>query len=320
VWASPEFEAELARWCRSVLGTDVRLEVTMIRCWSAVWRVLAENGTYYAKQNCPGQAFEAALMDVLASLSDRVVPVTAVELGQGFLMTPDQGPVMREAIGDNVETWCAVVREAALLQREVAGHVAALELVGARRLGAAEAATYVVTRLQQYAALPEGDRRRVDAAAAARLRSVLPDLERWVDQVLALGLPVTLNHSDLHSNNVFALESGMRFFDFGDSVLSDPLSVLLATLNSMKFHLDCAPGDPRLVRVADAAIEVWSDLAPTTQLRAALGPSLQLAKLARSESWARCLTNLTDEEMGEFGDSAAWWLVGIAEPPPLGTC
>jgi hypothetical protein len=216
-----------------------------------------------------------------------------------------------------VETWCAVVRESALLQREVVGHVEELEAAGARRLGAAEAATYVVTRLEQYAGLAHGDPRRIDAEGVARLHQVLPALEAWVDQVLALGLPVTLNHSDLHSNNVFALPSGMRFFDYGDSVLSDPLNVLLATLNSVTFHLECQPGDPRLARVADAAIEVWTDLVPAAELRAALAASLQLGKLARSESWARCLTHLTDEEMTEFGDSAAWWLLDLAEPPPL---
>ena len=38
---------------------------------------------------------------------------------------------------------------------------------------------------------------------------------------------MTLNHSDLHQNNVFAHDGGMRFFDFGDSMLTDPLGVLL---------------------------------------------------------------------------------------------
>jgi hypothetical protein len=50
------------------------------------------------------------------------------------------------------------------------------------------------------------------------------------------------------------------------------------------------------------------------ELRAALPASLQLGKLDRSESWARCLTHLTDEEMDEFGDSAAYWLLEITEP------
>jgi hypothetical protein len=317
VWRSAAFAAELEDWCRSVLLEEVILEEVKIRCWSAVWRVRTPGATYYAKQNCPGQAFEAALMQELARLSPRVVPVTAVDLDRGFLMTPDQGPVMREAVGDTEESWCAVVRESSLLQREVAGHVDVLERAGLTRLGAVEAPTYVATRLEQLAALPARDPRRVDAEGAARLRATLPDVERWCEQVLALGLPVTLNHSDLHSNNVFAHRDRMLFFDFGDAVLSDPLAVLLATLSSMRFHLDCGPDDPRLAKVADAAIEVWSDLTPAAELRAALGPALQLGKLARCESWARCLTNLTDEELVEFGDSAAYWLQDITEPPPL---
>jgi hypothetical protein len=279
--------------------------------------VLTDAGTtFYAKQNCPGQSFEAALMERLSRLSDRVVPVTAVDTARGFLLTPDQGPVMRETYGNDIGRWEAVAREASLLQRELVPHVPSLEAVGARRLGAAEAATYVVTRVEQFAALGADDPRRLDDAAAAAVRATLPELDRWVDQTLALGLPVTLNHSDLHSNNVFARPDGLRFFDFGDSMLTEPLALLLTCVNSLRHHLDCGPDDPRLGRVVGAAIEVWSDLAPAAELRAALPAAMQLGKLARCESWTRCLTNLTDEELIENGDSAAYWLAAVAEPPP----
>ena len=60
---------------------------------------------------------------------------------------------------------------------------------------------------------------------------------------------------------------------------------------------------------------MWSDLAPLRDLRAALAASLQLGKLARSESWARCLSNLTDEEMAEFGDRRPTGCCDITEPP-----
>jgi hypothetical protein len=305
----------MAEWCTSVLDRDVRLEVKKIRCWSSVWRVITDDGTYYAKLNCPGQQFEAPLMGVLARLSDRVVPVTAVDEQRGFLLTPDQGPVLGDTVGDDIEAWCAVAREGALLQRDVAGHVDELAEAGVTRLGAAEAATYVVTRVEQYAALPADDLRHLTAEQAATLRTLLPDLEGWVERTLALGLPVTLNHSDLHYNNVFATEGGMRFFDFGDSVLSDPLSVLLVTLRSLAWRLECNPDDPRLTWVAEAGLEVWSDLTPIRELRAGLDASLQIGKLARSESWARCLANATDEESAEFGDSGAFWLMALTGPP-----
>ena len=65
--------------------------------------------------------------------------------------------------------------------------------------------------------------------------------------------------------------------------------------------LDAGPDDLRLRRIADAALEVWTDFAPARALRAALPAALQLARLARVESWRRCLGTMTAEECAEFG-------------------
>ncbi len=305
----------MAQWCATELGSELSVESHKVRCWSAVWRVVTGDAVYYAKQNCPGQAFEATLLPVLNDLSERVVPVTAFDAERGFLLTPDQGPVFGETVGDDLEPWIAIAREGALLQRELVGHADALERAGCTRLGAAETPSYVATRIEQYAALPAGDRRRLDDDAAAALRRVLPDVERWSDQVLALGLPLTLNHSDLHEHNVFAVDGVLRFFDFGDAVVSEPLSVLLTTLRVLRGTLDCAANDPRLTSVSDAALEVWSDFASTDDLRAALPAALQLGKVARSESWARCLPSVSDEEDEQVGGYATAWLLELAAPP-----
>jgi hypothetical protein len=82
-------------------------------------------------------------------------------------------------------------------------------------------------------------------------------------------------------------------------------------VRSLMFRLECEPDDPRLTRVSEAALEPWSDLAPLPDLRAALDAGLQLGKLARAESWARCLGNLTDAERVEFGDAGTYWLQAI---------
>ena len=79
VWETDAFVAEMRAWCSEVLDRDVQLEVQKIRGWSAVWRVTDDRDVWFAKQNCPGQLFEAALLGVLSRLSDRVVPVTAVD-------------------------------------------------------------------------------------------------------------------------------------------------------------------------------------------------------------------------------------------------
>ena len=49
-----------------------------LRPWSTVWRVEADAGIFYAKQNCPGQNFEAALVLELHEISPTgIVPVVA---------------------------------------------------------------------------------------------------------------------------------------------------------------------------------------------------------------------------------------------------
>jgi hypothetical protein len=316
-WPTEEFREELRAWCASVVGPVVRMDQHKLRGWATVWRVETAEGAWFAKQNCPGQQVEVALMDELSRLApDRVVPVTAAR--DGFLLTPDQGPVFAETAGEDLESWVRLARDAALLQRELTPHHERLLATGLTELTPEQAPGYVATRVDQYAVLDANDPRRLEPEVAARLRAYLPVVRRWADQVAALDLPLTLNHNDLHGNNVFDVGGRLRFFDFGDSLLTEPLGVLLIPLNILAGRLEAGGDDVRLWRVADAALEVWSDLVPAAELRAALPAALQLGRLGRVESWVRCQPSLSDEELAEWGPVAASWLGTLDEEPPLG--
>ena len=83
VWGTPEFVAELRAWVEGEVGPVSSLTESKRRPWAAVWRVETARGAFYAKQNCPGQAFEARLMGLLAELAPSyVVPVAAVDGAQ----------------------------------------------------------------------------------------------------------------------------------------------------------------------------------------------------------------------------------------------
>jgi len=317
-WGTEAFRAELRDWCVSVLGPVTAMRQQKLRGWATVWRVETAEGVWFAKQNCPGQQIELPLMAALARLvPDRVVPVTAV--GDGFLLTPDQGDVFYETAGGDLENWVRLAREAALLQRELVPHLDALLELGMSQLRPEEAVAYLTARIDQYAGLPADDARVLAPEVAARLRAHLPVVRRWADQVAALALPLTLNHNDLHENNVFDVDGRLRFFDFGDSWVTEPLGVLLIPLNILGEKLSADGDDPRLWRVADAALEVWSDVVPVRELRAALPAALSLGRLGRVESWARCQPSLSDEELDEWGHVAAAWLGTLdADPPVLG--
>jgi len=282
-----------------------------------VWRVTASDGSYYFKQNCDLQSFEAALAVELASLvPHHVIPVTAADPARGFLLTPDQGPVFGDTVADDLDAWCRVAAEGAAMQRDLLGSVDRLVAAGMTALAVADAPAYVEARTEQYAALPATDPRHLPAEDARALRAHLPVVRRWAEQVASLALPLTLNHNDLHENNVFDIDGELRFFDFGDALLMEPLAQLVIPLSVVRNRLECAVDDPRLARVADAGLEVWSDLVPAAQLRAALPAALQLGRLGRLESWVRVGASLTAAELAEWGSSAPEWLMTLLEEPP----
>ena len=323
-WTSQAFEPELRDWVGGVLGglgsELVSLEAVHQRPWSTVWRAAASDGvTYWAKQNCDHQSFEAALLVVLDRLSPlRVVPVVAADLERGLHLVPDQGSVFAQTVADDdLDPWCRVAAEAMHLQRDLVGHEPDLVGAGVTTMRASESAAYVEARVASLTALATADPRRMPEDVAQRLRALLPDVTGWGEQVDALGLTDTLVHNDLHANNVFATPGGMRFFDFGDAVLAHPLSALFVPLNVLLHRFGAAPDDPRLRRVADAALEVWGDVVPVGELRTALPSALRLGRLGRAESWVRVTATLTPSEADEYGDAGAWWLGALGDEPPL---
>jgi Ser/Thr protein kinase RdoA (MazF antagonist) len=138
-----------------------------------------------------------------------------------------------------------------------------------------------------------------------------------------VGLPVTLDHNDLHDNNAFAPRDGeehLRFFDFGDAVVGDPLCSLMIPVNVFADQLGTDDeNDPRLRRMVDAYLEVWSDLADPTALRAAVDPARQLARVNRSETWRRALRSADSDQRAEWGSSATSWLTRLLDNPTFST-
>ena len=317
-WGTDAFRDELCDWCTSVVGPVTAMTQQKLRGWATVWRVETPDGVWFAKQNCPGQQTEIPLMAALARLvPERVVPVRAA--ADGFLLTPDQGEVFSETAGGDLENWVRLAREAALLQRALVPHHGELVTLGMTQLRPEESVDYLAARVEQYARLAGDDPRALAPEVADRMRAHLPVVRRWAEQVAALGLPMTLNHNDLHENNVFDVDGRLRFFDFGDALVTEPLGVLLIPLNILGGRLEADSDDPRLWRVVDAALEVWSDLVPAAELRAALPAALQLGRLGRVETWVRCQPSLSDDELAQWGPVAATWLGTLDADPPVGS-
>lgn len=315
-WSSDSFRAELRSWVAGAVGEPATLEPVKTRPWATVWRAETASGVFYAKQSCSTQSYEAALVVALNDLAARhVVPLTAVEPGRGLFLSPDQGV----PLGDDgsIDAWARVVAAGAQLQLEVARYVGRLVQAGLTVLAPGDCGAYVEEQLDAFAALAPDDPRAMPAADQAAVRAQLPLVADWSDQVHALGLPLTLCHNDLHGSNVFDVGGELRFFDFADALVTEPLAALLVPLHILANRLGASADDPRLRRVADPALEVWSEYASMAELREALPAALQLGRLARVESWIRCTAPMNDAELTTWGSAAASWLVSITRAPVL---
>ncbi len=313
-WIAPGLAEEVRALVREVVGEPGSVELVRQRPWSVVWRARVDATSWYVKDNCPSQAHESALLERLAEVAPGRALVPAGVRGSRFV-APDLGEPVGERADGDVDLWSRIVVAAAELQREVAPYVGELGLVAITPDAAAD---WTAGKVERLASLPLGDPRRLPEGDAGRLRALDPTIRRWAEQVAALGLPPTLVHNDLHAHNVFAVEDRMVLFDLGDALVMEPLAGLLVPLNVLAHQLGAAPDDPRLARVAEAALEVWSDLAPMAELRAALPAALQLGRLGRVESWHRIAADLDGPDLDEWGEAAAGWLALLLEDPPVG--
>ena len=75
---------------------------------------------------------------------------------------------------------------------------------------------------------------------------LLPEVERWADQVLALGLPLTPQPQRPARAQRVRGRRRLAVLRLRRRRLSEPLSVLLTTLRVLRDVLDCAADDPRL--------------------------------------------------------------------------
>ncbi len=321
-WARPEWRVEAERWIRSTLdglGVSVTgaMEQQRLRPWSTQLTVATDVGRVWFKENCPGQWFEAGLLAALAELvPDAVVAPLAVEPERGWFLTPDHGATLADRLED-VDLWARLAADWADVQRRLLPHGDSLTATGMTTVDPAAVASYVEARVAANAGLPPADTAHLPADDAARLRAALPEIARWGRELADGPLPVTLDHNDLHANNVFVPQPGeahLRIFDFADAVVGHPFGSLLVPMNVLSGALEAAPDDPRLRRVVDAYLEPWTELADATTLRRLVPPALRLARLNRHESWRRVLDTVSADERAEYGHLQPFWLSKVLDP------
>jgi hypothetical protein len=225
-------------------------EQTHVRPWSTVWRLQTRDGPFWFKANAIGSAHEVPLIEALARWApDHVLEPVATDTRRGWLLLPDGGPTLRAAQGGQTDIahWAEILADHAELQRRVAPHadeLADLEVPDARPERLPEIRAEL---LDDTTGLRVG---RPDGLQPEQRQRLKADAGRYATlcaELAAIGIPASVNHDDLHDNNVFvpAQRGGpYRLFDWGDASVAHPFAVLLIALRVAQHLHHLAAGDP----------------------------------------------------------------------------
>lgn len=275
-----------------------------------------------AEGQSPASAFEAPLTAALARwVPEYVLEPLAVDADRGWSLLPDGGELFRQVL-DRTPTdphaWEEPLRQYATMQHALIPYTKDLEQLGvpsARTTALPqvfdETVQFIRSVTEQTAALrqPAPD---VDPTSLHALR---PRLLNWSAELADLGIPDSLDHSDLHDGQLFNPEPGrFTFFDWGDAAVSHPFCSFLVPAEQVTERY----GPESLPRLRDAYLEPWTGNGRTTkELHRALTLAGRLAVIGRAVSWGRIFPGASDETRATGAAESVKRLLQLAsdEPP-----
>lgn len=226
-WRARGFLGEARAWIDARVARTGEAEQVHVTPWSTVLRVPTADGAAWFKANDPALAFEAALVDRLASLRAHVVPpLIASDAARGWLLMGDAGERLREVVQRerSLRRWHEVLARYADLQLAAAPGVD--DLLG---LGVPD------RRLER---LPRDYADLCDRLGLREQRQAVGEVEELCARLAESGLPDTVQHDDLHDGQVFLgpggdAGPGPLVLDWADACVTHPFLTLAVTLGGV---------------------------------------------------------------------------------------
>jgi hypothetical protein len=327
LWTSAAFHDEARAWTAERLAASgLRLtgeeDQPHARPWSSAIRYGTTGGRVWLKVNGAGTAHEPALLRLLDEHVPGLVPeVLAVDDARGWSLSRDGGPTLR-TLGtpdDLWGPWAGVLVRYAEAQLAVADLRAEVLATGVTEVSPAtvpEQARWLLDELARTP-VPEGG---LTPADAERVAGRLPEVDAWCAELAAVGVPESVQHDDLHSNNVCWTgdADSARVIDWGDTSWGSPLGTMLATMNSIAWHAgvyaDGQPvDDPRVLRLRDAYLEPFTGHADRDVLVRGVDLARRTGCVGKALSYRAALTGQPVAVAADLEFPVRDWFLGLTE-------
>jgi hypothetical protein len=278
---------EAQTWIRSVVPSAGALGLVQTEPWGSVFRADAGDDLLWFKACAPTHAFEVPLT---ASLSFRwprtVTDVLAHDVERRWLLMADAGEPLR-AFCNPPEGWLEFLPAYAELQMGETAHVAEHLEHGVPDLRVERLPALYQELLR--AELP------LDASERTSLEALAPRFAALCRELEAAGIDPSVQHDDLHMNNVYVRGDALRVLDWGDASIAHPFFSLFEVFRFLHEVNRLPSGDPWFNRLRDAYLEPWGG-----DLRALSDIAQVVGGFAHAIAWVHQRDNVPGGERREF--------------------
>jgi hypothetical protein len=329
LWTSGAFVEEARAWIAAQLAPrGIRLtgewELPHTRVWSSTIKFETTAGRVWFKVNGSGTAYEAELIATLGELHPGLAPDVLGHDGvRGWSLTRDAGPVLRSVAGPEAvwQHWELLLPRYGQAQLDLVANRTRLLSTGIPDRSPAQLPLEYRRLLGDLAAKPI-DRGGLSRQQASALERLVPRYDDWCAELAASPVSDSLQHDDLHSNNVCwpVDPSSARIIDWGDSCIGYPFGTMLATLNSIAFHAEMLHNDrggiedPRVLGIRDAYLEAFTGFGSRKELVRWVALARSTGCLTRALSWERAVQHAPASVAVEYEFPVRAWLTELLEP------
>jgi aminoglycoside phosphotransferase (APT) family kinase protein len=277
-WTDPTWLAGATAWIDEHADRTGEVEQPHVRPWATALRVPTRDGTLWFKANVPALAHELPVIEVLGARFPAAVPdLVALDEARHWMLMRDGGEQLSDVIERErkLEHWLDVLPLYAELQIAATNDADQLIARGAPDRGL----TILAAQYEQLLGRVEG---LTDSERAA-FQELVPHAASLCDQLASVGIPETIQHDDLHDNNVLTRDGTHVVFDWGDSCVTHPFLTMSVTLEGViAWGIDDVEDSADLGPFRDAYLEPFTAYATKPELDAALDAALRLGWVCRA--------------------------------------
>lgn len=316
-WTDPAWRAGAERWIDETLTThgltrDGPVTYEHVRPWSVVSHLRCDGNRFWFKASATEVAYEPALLALLGTVAgQQLLTPIGLHPDRGWSLYPDGGRTLRDLVSaypqDRLAHWEHALAQHARLQLATVPITEPLLRAGVPDMAPAVLPAHV-ERILATGQVPEPLRSRGHAW--------LPNLRRAAAELGHSVVPMTVQHDDLHDNNILVAEDGYRFVDWGDASIGHPFGVFLVVRRSIADQTGLDEHGPEIDALAQAYLEPFEQVAPRDVLQRDLALAEYVDGVARVESWRRALAEATLDEVTAYEDPVCAWLDELVCTPP----